>query len=81
MLDGSSSSGSRHSGSIEAMSLSEAPELSPEGSVRPDTLLHTADYVEARGILLPATDYLKHAVDEMLVESMDGDLLIQVRAF
>lgn len=24
---------------------------------------HSADYVEARGILLPATDYLKRAVD------------------
>lgn len=39
----------------------------------------TQDYVEARGILLPATDYLKRAVDTARENGVDGGLLSMVR--
>ncbi|KAF2436514.1 hypothetical protein EJ08DRAFT_655504 [Tothia fuscella] len=39
--------------------------------------LHSPDYVEARGILLPAVEYLRRAVDEAQnQEALGGDLLI-----
>lgn len=42
--------------------------------------LHTADYVEARGVLLPATEYLKRAVDSAQVQGiLTGQLLATVR--
>ena len=37
-----------------------------------DARLHTADYVEARGILLPAIEYLKKAVDAAETQSRLG---------
>ena len=41
--------------------------------------LHTADYVEARGILLPATDYVRRAVDTAHAQgSVTGVLLSTV---
>lgn len=41
-----------------------------------DARLHTADYVEARGILLPATEYFRQAVDAADTQSrLTGDLL------
>ena len=52
-----------------------------------DARLHTADYVEARGILLPATEYFKKAVEAADSQSqLTGDLLslvcvhIEIRA-
>ena len=44
--------------------------------------LHTADYVEARGILLPATEYLQRAVDAARSQgNVTGFLLSTVREF
>ena len=44
--------------------------------------LHTADYVEARGILLPATEYLQRAVDAARSQgNVTGSLLSTVREF
>ena len=44
-----------------------------------ETRLHTADYVEARGILLPAVEYLKQAVDEASSQGNPrGSLLVTV---
>lgn len=41
--------------------------------------LHTADYVEARGLLLPAVDYLRQAVDRATSQdSLTGPLLVTV---
>jgi hypothetical protein len=41
--------------------------------------LHTADYVEARGILLPAIEYLSRAVDKAQAqENVTGMLLATV---
>jgi hypothetical protein len=43
-----------------------------------EQFLHTADYVEARGILLPAIEYLQRAVDNAHVQgSVTGALLVQ----
>lgn len=80
VVDGSSSGDSPRSfpertvaSQFEDLSL-EDPELSG-----PETFLHTEDYVEARGILLPATEYLKRAVEESLnAQQISGDLLILV---
>lgn len=41
--------------------------------------LHTADYVEARGILLPATEYFSKAVESAEEQGIiDGPLLARV---
>lgn len=41
--------------------------------------LHTADYVEARGILLPATEYLSKAAESAEEQGIiDGPLLVRV---
>jgi hypothetical protein len=42
--------------------------------------LHTAEYVEARGILLPATEYLQRAVDAAQAQNKaNGEHLSTVR--
>jgi hypothetical protein len=44
-----------------------------------EQLLHTADYVEARGILLPAIEYLQRAVDSAHSQgTVTGALLVTV---
>lgn len=44
-----------------------------------ETRLHTQEYVEARGILLPAIEYLRRAVEEAdSQETMNGSLLVTV---
>lgn len=41
--------------------------------------LHTTDYVEARGLLLPAVDYLRRAVERATSEKLlSGSLLVTV---
>ena len=41
-----------------------------------ESRLHTADYVEARGILLPAVEYLRRAVEMARTQDkLTGDLL------
>ncbi|KAF2874814.1 hypothetical protein BDV95DRAFT_299434 [Massariosphaeria phaeospora] len=45
------------------LSQSEDDQLAASAAAEAEELLHTADYVEARGILLPAIEYLKRAVD------------------
>jgi hypothetical protein len=46
------------------------------GNAEAESRLHTADYVEARGILLPAVEYLKRAVELAgTQEKVTGDLL------
>lgn len=43
--------------------------------------LDMADYVEARGLLLPAVDYLRRAVERATAEkSLSGSLLVIVSA-
>lgn len=45
-----------------------------------DSRLHTAHYVEARGVLSPASDYFARAVQAAYAEGcMTGDLLEKVR--
>jgi hypothetical protein len=77
-VEGSSSSnGSR--GSCLWRSVSGEPECDEDETLR---LLHTEDYVEARGILLPATDYLRLAVEEAVkVDDLDGDMMLVVRLY
>lgn len=42
--------------------------------------MHLPDYVEARGVLLPATEYLRQAVTAATAQgALTGDLLITVR--
>jgi hypothetical protein len=87
-IDGSSSSseGSRRrpgSDSMTTLSMTHSQEeqQAAQASVEAEARLHTADYVEARGILLPATEYLRRAVDEAERQhSASGHLLITVSA-
>lgn len=73
--DSSSSGGS----SNHPLSQSQEHVQISRGAVEAEDRLHTADYVEARGILLPATEYLKRAVDTARAqETLSGDLLATV---
>jgi hypothetical protein len=59
---------------------SEMASQTSHGSEEAEQRLHTADYVEARGILLPAVDYLRRAVEQAgAQDSLSGPLLITVR--
>jgi len=51
-----------------------------ERDVEAETRLHTQDYVEARGILLPAIEYLRRAVEQADTEEHgpSGHLLVTV---
>lgn len=41
--------------------------------------MHLPDYVEARGVLLPATEYLRQAVETAMAQQiLHGDLLVIV---
>ena len=52
-----------------------SPQTFAEGEQR----FHEADYVEARGILLPATEYLQRAVDAAKAQgTITGSLLSKV---
>jgi hypothetical protein len=47
-----------------------------------EQILHTADYVEARGILLPAVEYLQRAVDGAHAQcNVTGELLATVSRY
>jgi hypothetical protein len=66
------SSGRMFSGSEELQQMSRA-------AIEIQDRLHSADYVEARGILLPATEYLKRAVDAAHAQGiLTGEILATV---
>ena len=81
--EGSSSSGTSGgrpttAGGVSYSSSEEARDAA-RAAAEADARIHTADYVEARGILLPSTEYLSQAVD--LAERtgrLNGDLLALV---
>jgi hypothetical protein len=77
-VDGSSSGseGSRkYSGASNGPLSAEDEQAQREADAR----LGTPDYVEARGILQPSTDYLRRAVDEASSQgSLTGQLLVMV---
>ena len=83
--EGSSSSG--HSSSRTGMATGGATYTSSDeardvarAAAEADARLHTADYVEARGILLPSTEYFSRAVDAAdRTGQQSGDLLALVR--
>lgn len=50
-----------------------------QSSEEAEQRLHTADYVEARGLLLPAVDYLRRAVVQAISQKLlSGSLLVTV---
>lgn len=52
---------------------------SSHGSKEAEERLHAADYVEARGLLLPAVDYLQRAVVQATSQNLlSGVLLVTV---
>ncbi|KAK5013890.1 hypothetical protein LTR60_003631 [Cryomyces antarcticus] len=58
------------------MTGSEEERQASQAAIEAEARLHTADYVEARGILLPATEYLNKAVEAAQAQNMlTGDLL------
>ncbi|KAL2357713.1 hypothetical protein BJ546DRAFT_323740 [Cryomyces antarcticus] len=59
-----------------SMTGSEEERQASQAAIEAEARLHTADYVEARGILLPATEYLNKAVEAAQAQNMlTGDLL------
>jgi len=77
-VDGSSS-GSEGSRKYSGENGGRAPN-EEQAQSEADARLGTADYVEARGILQPATDFLRRAVDEASSQSsLTGHLLVMVR--
>lgn len=84
-LEGSSSSGTssgRPASSAGRISLASSDEEreAARQAVEADQRAGTADYVEARGILLPATEYLRRAVETAeRTNQVSGDLLSMVR--
>jgi hypothetical protein len=83
-LDGSSSSSEgsrRRPGSDPTISMSSSQEErhAAHANEEAELRLHTGEYVEARGILLPAVEYLRRAVDEAEKQgTLNGHLLITV---
>lgn len=82
--EGSSSSGS--SGRPQSMSerfaysSSEEARDAERATAEADLRAHTADYVEARGMLIPAVDYFSRAIEVADREGrLTGDLLSEVR--
>ena len=61
------------------LSSSEEDRQATRAKIEQEARLHTSDYVEARGILLPAVEYLKRAVDTARAQSkISGTLLSMV---
>ncbi len=81
-VDGSSSGseGSRHRNSGEVGLKSEEDTRRVEQAQREaEARLGTAEYVEARGVLQPATEYSHRAIQEAIAQdSLKGPLLIMV---
>jgi hypothetical protein len=81
-LEGSSSSGSsgwRGGPGSHVYTSSDEARDAARAAEEADARLHTPDYVEARGILLPSTEYFTRAVNSAeLTGQMTGDLLTQV---
>jgi len=80
-LEGSSSSGSsgwRGGPGSHVYTSSDEARDAARAAEEADARLHTPDYVEARGILLPSTEYFTRAVNSAeLTGQMTGDLLTQ----
>ncbi|KAF2682817.1 hypothetical protein K458DRAFT_341694 [Lentithecium fluviatile CBS 122367] len=58
------------------LSSSEEQRRIVKATIEAEDRLHAAEYVEARGILLPAIEYLKHAVDAAISQDkLSGTLL------
>lgn len=82
-LEGSSSSGSssrpQSLGETHLYSSSEEARDAGRAAAEADARAHTADYVEARGRLIPAVDYFSRAVTAAERDGrLDGDLLSEV---
>ena len=81
--DGSSSGsdGSRRRTGSDQGSTSSVQEeaLAQQAAQEAEVRLHTADYVEARGLLIPSSEYLQRAVAEASAQNiLTGNLLITV---
>ena len=81
-LDGSSSSsGGSSLRSVPSITTSEEERQAAHSNGEAERRAGTSDYVEARGFLQPATDYLEQAVAAASAqEVLSGDLLVTVRA-
>jgi hypothetical protein len=76
----SSSSSSAASASAPWHDMSGQEATTAQAFAEAEQRLHTGDYVEARGILLPAVEYLKRAVDTAHSQgSVTGSILCTVR--
>lgn len=65
----------------QPLSASEEQRQINRSAVEAEDRLHSSDYVEARGILLPAVEYFKHAVDAASARNvLDGNLLAKACA-
>ena len=83
-MEGSSSSGSsgRPQSRSDRFAYSSAEEArdAERATAEADARAHTADYVEARGMLIPAVDYFARAIDVAERDEMlTGELLSEVR--
>lgn len=59
-----------------ALSRSEEDRQAKKINAEHESRLYKSDYVDARGILLPAVDYLKRAVETARMQgTVTGDLL------
>jgi hypothetical protein len=70
------------SGGSQELSLSSGEEQrrALRATIEAEERLHSGDYVEARGILLPAVEYLKYAVDAAASQdNLSGPVLSMVR--
>jgi hypothetical protein len=81
--EGSSSSGASSgrpgTGQSVAYTASDESRDAAQAAAEADARVHTADYVEARGILLPATEYFSRAVNMAERRGrLTGDLLATV---
>ncbi len=82
--EGSSSSGSsgrpQSQGDRFAYSSLEEARDAERATAEADARAHTADYVEARGMLIPAVDYYSRAIDVADRDGLlTGELLSEVR--
>ena len=61
------------------LSASEEDRNTKRSNAEAESRLYTSDYVEARGVLLPAIEYLKHAVEAARTQDgTTGELLATV---
>lgn len=61
------------------LSASEEDRQTKRSNAEAESRLYTSDYVEARGVLLPAIEYLKHAVDAARTQNrITGEILATV---